>query len=197
MNPVDLQRIQAELELDGDSFTLGKTEDSEVKLLAWVLPGPDDGFPLEYHLDKAREIADMLKNVSQFIPPFRAVFSPHDNPYMATDWEIKTQALQAAAAQTCTYDHHRAVLGVLCNYSISLQISTLANLHLSSSLAGHLLVPQILFFAILPSIPMSLLLLPLKRRSYTITRRRWIHATTHLSSTTTANSLVTAEVLYH
>jgi hypothetical protein len=140
MNPVDLQRIQTKLESERDSFTLGKTEDSGLTLVAWALPGPGDGFPLEYHLSKAREIADMLKNVSQFIPPFRAVFSPHDNPYVATHWELKAQALHAAAAQTCTYYRRRA-LGVLSDYSISLQISTLANLHLSSSLAGHLLVP--------------------------------------------------------
>ena len=191
MNPVDLQRIQAKLETESDSFTIGKTEESEVKLLAWALPAPGGDFPLEYHLGKAREIADILKNVSQFIPPFRAVFSPHDNPYMATDWELKTQALHAAAAQTCTYDHRRAFLGVLSNYSKSLQISTLANLHLPPSLAGHLFVPQILFFAVLLSILMFLLLLPLQRHSYMTTGRRWIHATTHLSSTTTPNSSAT------
>jgi hypothetical protein len=118
MNPVDLQRIQAKLETEGDSFTLGKTEDSKVKLVAWVLPEPGGDFPLDYHLGKAREITDMLKNVSQFIPPFRAVFSPHDNPYMATDWGLKKQALHAAATQTCTYNHRRAFLGVLSDYSI-------------------------------------------------------------------------------
>jgi hypothetical protein len=195
MNPVDLRRIQAELESERNSFTLAKAEDSGVALVAWALPEPGGDFALENHLAKAREIADMLKNVSQFIPPFRAVLSSHDNPYVAVSWELKTQLLHAAATQTCKYDHRGAFLGVLSDYSISLQISTLANPHLSSSLAGHLLVPRILFFATLLSISMSLLLLPLKRRSSTITRRRWIHATTHFSSTTTANSSVTA--LYH
>ena len=102
INPVDLNRLQTEHEVQRDSFTLGKTNDSEVKLVTWALPNPDEGFNLEYHLGKAKEIARMLDEVAQFIPPFRAVFSPHDNPTTTTDWELKTHALQAAAARTCT-----------------------------------------------------------------------------------------------
>lgn len=42
-----------------------------------------------------------LEDVEEFIPPFRAVFSPHDNPNLHTDIELKKQALKHAAAGTC------------------------------------------------------------------------------------------------
>ncbi|KAG6858802.1 hypothetical protein C0991_001924, partial [Blastosporella zonata] len=43
---------------------------------------------------------DILSDVEDSIPPFRAVFSPHDNPNLHTDWELKDQALKHAAAGT-------------------------------------------------------------------------------------------------
>jgi hypothetical protein len=104
MDPADLNRLQAELESYVDSYTIGKSEDSNITMVASaLLSEPSQDFPLEYHLGNAKQIADMLKDVSKFIPPFRAVFSPEDNPLMAADWELKSQALQAAAAGTCTY----------------------------------------------------------------------------------------------
>lgn len=104
MDPADLNKLQAELESYADSYTIGKSEDSNITMVtSALLSEPSQDFPLEYHLAKAKEIADLLKDVSKFIPPFRAVFSPEDNPVMAADWALKSQALQAAAARTCTY----------------------------------------------------------------------------------------------
>jgi hypothetical protein len=104
MDPVDLNRLQVEHESHKDSYTIGKIEDSEITMVASaLLSEPSQDFPLEYHLAKAKEIADMLQEVSRFIPPFRAVFSPYDNPTMTTDWDLKSQALQAAAVRTCAY----------------------------------------------------------------------------------------------
>lgn len=101
MDPRDLQRIQFEWEAHFDTYTIGKTKDGPMKLvnssLAAVQPGT---FDLR---DGAYMIIDLLKDVEDKIPPFRAIFSPHDNPNLHTDWELRDQALQHAAAGTCTY----------------------------------------------------------------------------------------------
>jgi hypothetical protein len=103
MDPVDLNRLQAERESLEDSYTIGKTEDSETITLLAVArreAGPNS-LPKNY-LVQARKTMDLLQDVSKFIPPFRAVFSSHGNPNLFTDWELKTRALQAAAAGKCT-----------------------------------------------------------------------------------------------
>ncbi|KAF8184821.1 glycosyl transferase family 90-domain-containing protein [Pholiota molesta] len=43
---------------------------------------------------------ELLEDVDHLLPPFRAVFSPHDNPNLPTDYELKRQALRAARART-------------------------------------------------------------------------------------------------
>jgi len=100
MDPVDLNRLQAEHESHKESYTIGKTEDSEITLVASALAEPGPGSPRRAHLSQAKEIMGLLTDVQKSIPPFRAVFSPHDTPNMPTDWELKAQALQAAAAGT-------------------------------------------------------------------------------------------------
>lgn len=101
MDPVDLRRLQAQRESHRDSYTIGKAGSDTIGLVATSLApeGPDS--PRKHHLGQAEEIMGILKEVSDYIPPFRAVFSPHDNPYLFTDWELKTQMLEAAAAGTC------------------------------------------------------------------------------------------------
>ena len=46
---------------------------------------------------------DLLEEVQRWIPPFKALMSPHDNPGIMFDWEIKEKALEAAAKGTCEY----------------------------------------------------------------------------------------------
>lgn len=104
MDPVDLHRLQAEHESLKDSYTIGKTEDSEtITLLAVGHRGAGPNSLPKNYLVQARETMDLLQDIAKFIPPFRAVFSPHDNPNLFTDWDLKTQALQAAAAGKCTF----------------------------------------------------------------------------------------------
>ncbi|PPQ65416.1 hypothetical protein CVT24_011497 [Panaeolus cyanescens] len=47
------------------------------------------------HLNGAFNIFEMLADVQAHIPPFRAVFSPHDNPSMLRDWGRRQEALTA------------------------------------------------------------------------------------------------------
>ncbi|KAG6918814.1 hypothetical protein DXG01_011566 [Tephrocybe rancida] len=98
MNPVDLQRMQSDWEGHSDSYTVGKTASSRIALVNSSLPGNSK---VEHELSLgAYDIMEILQDVEDAIPPFRAVFSPHDNPNLPTDWELKDQALKHAAAGT-------------------------------------------------------------------------------------------------
>ncbi|KAJ7474737.1 glycosyl transferase family 90-domain-containing protein [Mycena latifolia] len=95
--PADLRRIQRDWEAHADSYTIGKDADEDgISMLNFTLPENE-----EVRLELAAgafQIIDLLAEVEHDIPPFRAVFSPHDNPNLATDYELKKMALDAAAA---------------------------------------------------------------------------------------------------
>ncbi|TFK34650.1 glycosyl transferase family 90-domain-containing protein [Crucibulum laeve] len=98
MDPNDLQEIQREWEGHADSFTVGKEANGMISLVNYTLPGDEDK---RFQLSKgAFEVMDLLEDVEEFIPPFRAVFSPHDNPNLHTDYELRNLALKAAATGT-------------------------------------------------------------------------------------------------
>lgn len=101
MDPKDLQRIEREWEGHADSYTLGKTAKGPIDLVNATLPGNAN-----VHHDLAEgafQIMALLEDVEQFIPPFRAIFSPHDNPNLHTNFELKAKALRHAASGTCKY----------------------------------------------------------------------------------------------
>ncbi|KAG5653815.1 hypothetical protein H0H81_010283 [Sphagnurus paluster] len=98
MNPKDLQQIETEWEAHADSYTIGKTTGEPIKLVNYSLPGNEHSqFDLA---GGAFQIMELLEDVEEFIPPFRAIFTPHDNPTLHTDFELQTQALKHAAAGT-------------------------------------------------------------------------------------------------
>ncbi|KAF8629521.1 hypothetical protein AX17_005647 [Amanita inopinata Kibby_2008] len=99
MDPNDLQVIQRDWEGHADSYTIGKDnpEDS-IKLVNYTLPGNEK---VRFDLaGGAFQIMELLEEVEKSIPPFRAVFSPHDNPNLFTDYELKQMALEAARTGT-------------------------------------------------------------------------------------------------
>ncbi|KAF7980093.1 hypothetical protein HWV62_39904 [Athelia sp. TMB] len=116
MDPQEMRMLQAEHESLVDSYTIGKDHKSDpVSVLkvcpALVLPlsrltsqtSFSDGASanaLQMFGDQAEEMISTLKPVQQHIPPFRAVFSPHDNPNLLTDWEVKNLLIEAAEAGT-------------------------------------------------------------------------------------------------
>ena len=100
MDPNDLQKIQREWESHVDSFTVGKDSfEDPISLKNYTLTGSDE--TKEVHAKGAYEIINLLQDVWQAIPAFRAVVSPHDNPNLHTDFELKQQALRAAATGKC------------------------------------------------------------------------------------------------
>ncbi|KAF8625394.1 hypothetical protein AX15_005400 [Amanita polypyramis BW_CC] len=111
MNPTDLQVIQRDWEAHADSYTIGKdTIDDSIKLVNYTLPN-NDGVRLDL-AGGAFQIMELLGEVQRFIPPFRAVFSPHDNPNLFTDWELKQMALEAARTGKCRPYYY---LSALCS----------------------------------------------------------------------------------
>ncbi|KAF5381689.1 hypothetical protein D9615_005598 [Tricholomella constricta] len=99
MDPKDLQDIQSEREAHRDTYTIGKTADGLIELLNFSLPGYNED-QVEVLVAGAFQIMGLLQDVEEFIPPFRAIFSPHDNPSLPTDFELKEDALKHAAAGT-------------------------------------------------------------------------------------------------
>ncbi|KAF9470694.1 hypothetical protein BDN70DRAFT_998858 [Pholiota conissans] len=97
MDPNDLQKLQRDWEAHEDTFTIGKDSyDDPLSVKNHSIPNGDTS---RTGLAKgAYEMIELLEDVEHLLPPFRAVFSPHDNPNLPTDCELKRQALRAAQA---------------------------------------------------------------------------------------------------
>lgn len=100
MDPQDLQHIQHDWETHVDSFTVGKdTLEEPISIKNYSLStsdqSPDD------LIQGAFEIIALLEKVQTSIPPFRAVFSPRDNPNLPLNFELRKLALKAARTGTC------------------------------------------------------------------------------------------------
>ncbi|KAJ6598369.1 glycosyl transferase family 90-domain-containing protein [Mycena vulgaris] len=93
IEPTDLFAIRAELEAKFDSYTLGKSATSEIGVVnTSFTPGSYDQL-----IQGSENIIDLLKDVKEFLPPFRAVFSPHDGPNRLSDYFVESAAREAAA----------------------------------------------------------------------------------------------------
>lgn len=99
VDPLDLQAVQSEMEKKEWSYTVGKVTDGPIDIVYETLPKERR---TELH-QRASEVVDLLKDVQIFIPPFRAVFSPWDNPDLLSDYQTRATAIDAASARTCTY----------------------------------------------------------------------------------------------
>ncbi|SJL16213.1 uncharacterized protein ARMOST_19732 [Armillaria ostoyae] len=97
VNPVDLARIVSEWEGHKDSFTLGKEEGHRVGLVNYTIRDPSTH---GHVLSGAQMLGELLEDVDEFLPPFHAVFHPHDNPEHVTDWELRDKMFEHARAGT-------------------------------------------------------------------------------------------------
>ena len=75
-----------------DSFTLAKSGDGPITVSRTSFSHENP-----HLLDGAYSVMNLLENVTEWIPPFRAVFTPHDNPDVLNHYELKQQAVAAAA----------------------------------------------------------------------------------------------------
>ncbi|KAF7354421.1 SPX domain-containing protein [Mycena venus] len=99
VDPVWLQGMQREWEAHADSSTIGKDAEGDALAMLNFTLHTDEGVRLEL-ASGGFQIIELLREVEADLPPFRAVFSPHDNPNLVVDWELRQQALDAAKAGT-------------------------------------------------------------------------------------------------
>lgn len=96
MKPADLRKIQGEWEFHEDTYTLGKEEGGSVVIVADKLP--DDPAKRENLLVGGNELVKLLMDIGHLLPPFRAVFSPHDSAPIFINYQVKSMTLKAAVA---------------------------------------------------------------------------------------------------
>ncbi|THU98640.1 hypothetical protein K435DRAFT_818824 [Dendrothele bispora CBS 962.96] len=95
LDPMDLQQIHDELESKVDSYTLGKESNlDKIKVLRTSF---HEGANYEQLIHGSKGILDLLDDIQDELPPFRATFSPHDNPNRLNDYGVLSTVLQAAS----------------------------------------------------------------------------------------------------
>ncbi|KAG2151174.1 glycosyl transferase family 90-domain-containing protein [Suillus bovinus] len=96
IDPLDFQKNIEELEAQENTVVIAKTDkSSSVEVVGYRLP-PDSVSRLISRIDN---VLQLLQDIKDDLPPFRAVFSPHDNPSMLSDYGVKSMALDAAASR--------------------------------------------------------------------------------------------------
>ncbi|KAK0215637.1 glycosyltransferase family 90 protein [Armillaria fumosa] len=99
IRPVDLNRIVREWEDHEDTFTLGKEEGHRVGLARYTIRDPAT---YGHIVSGVQMFSEMLEDVDEFLPPFRAVFHPHDNPEHSL-FSIPSNALAVIGIQDIDY----------------------------------------------------------------------------------------------
>ncbi|KAJ7721132.1 glycosyl transferase family 90-domain-containing protein [Mycena metata] len=84
VDQVEMQRVQREWEAHADSYTIGKDSAKEgLAMLNFTLPADER---VRFELASGGfQLIELLREVEGALPPFRAVFSPHDNPNLVLD----------------------------------------------------------------------------------------------------------------
>lgn len=96
-SPDDIHAIQSRQEAHEDSWTMGTAGTHGVALVNMTLMPHSR----EMHLTAAEEMLDTLRPVQEHLQPFRAVFNPHDAPYVVASADFKEQAHAAIKAGKC------------------------------------------------------------------------------------------------
>lgn len=99
---MELLKIQAIQETKTDSFTIAKTEEFDSNIVTTAFSNPET-WEQRALLRGLEEILDLLAPVEDALPPYRAIFSPHDNPNLLSDYHVKKAALDAAAVGKCRF----------------------------------------------------------------------------------------------
>jgi hypothetical protein len=97
LSPAAFRGLEQAHEAHEETFTLGRVGAHGVMVVNMSLP--NNG--MKGYLQGAYEIADTLAPVHEHLPPFRAVFSPHDNPTIGFSAEWRALALKAVREGRC------------------------------------------------------------------------------------------------
>jgi hypothetical protein len=97
VDPRELRAIQSEWEANQDTFTIGKVDGEHIALLNDTMRGARMG------IQRANDQIDILEDVEEWLPDFRATFTMHDGPRQFTSWELQRRAVEAAAVGECEH----------------------------------------------------------------------------------------------
>ena len=96
IHPRDLLRLREEMESRKDSYTLARTNGTRIDVVNYALH--DDRL-----IRNSGSVLKLFRDIEEFLPPLRAVFSPHDAPSLLSDYGVKGAALRAAQSAICTF----------------------------------------------------------------------------------------------
>jgi len=181
IEPTDLRKIQHELEGRYDTYTLGKAEGEPLHIITDKLP--DDPVISESLLTGGYEMIGLLEDVQHLLPPFRAVFSPHDSASIFIDHAAKSLALKAAANGKGKADVVRYILYAQISCLSVVQRWKWRNFPTLAEEVGSLLALQ----AHRPS-PKNYILPRMSNPSFMTIEPRWTHASTPLYCENMASS---------
>lgn len=99
LEPADLLETRSNLEKKVDSYTIGKTLTTNVSVVTYAF---EEG-RYDQLIKGSEQIVDLIQEIQDFLPPFRATFSPHDGPNRLSDYAVKSAALEAASVRTCNH----------------------------------------------------------------------------------------------
>lgn len=99
LQPAELLKIRDELESKIDSYTIGKNVDGHIAVVNYAF---EEG-RYDQLIHGSGAIIDILADIEDYLPPFRAVLSPHDGPNRLSDYFVRTAALRAAHDGACKY----------------------------------------------------------------------------------------------
>jgi hypothetical protein len=98
VSPSVLREAQATWESQSDTFTIGKLPgSSSVELLNHTLHDSYTGH------QRVRDQLNLLEDVQEWLPEFRATFTVHDGPTQFVSWELRKAAEEAAERGECAF----------------------------------------------------------------------------------------------
>ncbi|KAJ3809218.1 hypothetical protein F5876DRAFT_77973 [Lentinula aff. lateritia] len=100
LEPSYLLEVQAERESKLDTYTIGKNADGKLD----ILKTPSQEGSYAQLISIATRVLDILRDVEDDLPSFRATFTPNDVPNLMTDHAVKSTLLETA--RTGSLLHH-------------------------------------------------------------------------------------------
>jgi len=102
IQPSDLHHMRDKMESEKDSYTLARTNGTRIDVVNYAFRDGDH----DRLIRNSRPVLNLFRDIEEFLPPLRAVFSPHDAPTLLSDYGVKSALLSAAQSQTCALSSH-------------------------------------------------------------------------------------------
>ncbi|KAJ3781614.1 glycosyl transferase family 90-domain-containing protein [Lentinula aff. detonsa] len=96
LEPSYLLELQAEREFKQDTYTIGKNAEGKLEILRTSF---QEG-AYDQLIVTAKKVLDILRDIEDELPSFRATFTPHDGPNLMTDYVVKGTLLEAASTNS-------------------------------------------------------------------------------------------------